>query len=60
VKGPTLKAIIEVKVVPDAIVYSDMLSSYKVLDVSSFKHFRIDHSKLSSDRKTTIPGQPQK
>ena len=44
VKGTTLKAIIDVKVVPDSIVYSDTLSSYNVLDVSSFKHYRINHS----------------
>jgi transposase len=45
-KGKTLKAIIEDKVVPDSIVYSDTFSSYNVLDVSSFKHFRINHSEL--------------
>jgi transposase len=43
-KGKTLKAIIEDKVVPDSIVYSDTFSSYNVLDVSSFKHYRINHS----------------
>jgi transposase len=41
VKGKTLKAIIETKIVPDSIVYSDTLSSYIVLDVSAFKHLRI-------------------
>src|SRR5882757_7423459 len=29
IRGPTLKAIIDVKVVPDSIVYSDTLNSYK-------------------------------
>ena len=56
VKGLTLKAIIDVKVVPDSIVYSDTLSSYNVLDVSSFKHYRINHSKLFSDQKNHING----
>lgn len=41
-KGPTPKAILDLKVVPDSIVYSDALSSYNVLDVSSFKHYRIN------------------
>src|SRR5665213_3484825 len=56
VKGPTLKAIIDTKVVPDSIVYSDTLSSYNVLDVSSFKHYRINHSRLFSDQKNHING----
>jgi transposase-like protein len=55
-KGKTLKAIIDTKVVPDSIVYSDTLSSYNVLDVSSFKHFRINHSKLFSNQKNHING----
>ena len=33
-KSETLKAIIDTKIVPDSIVYSDTLSSYNVLDVS--------------------------
>jgi transposase len=55
-KGKTLKAIIEDKVVPDSIVYSDTFSSYNVLDVSSFKHYRINHSELFSDHKNNING----
>jgi transposase len=55
-KGKTLKAIIEDKVVPDSIVYSDTFSSYNVLDVSSFKHYRINHSELFSDHKNHING----
>ena len=50
-KGKTLKAIIDTKVVPDSIVYSDTLSSYNVLDVSAFKHLRINHSELFADHK---------
>jgi transposase len=56
VKGRTLKAIIDVKIVPDSIVYSDTLSSYNVLDVATFKHLRINHSKLFSDQKNHING----
>ena len=56
VKGKTLKAIIDNKVVPDSIVYSDTLSSYNVLDVSAFKHLRINHSELFADRKNHING----
>ncbi len=55
-QGKTLKAIIEDKVVPDSIVYSDTFSSYNVLDVSSFKHYRINHSDLFADQKNHING----
>ena len=40
----TLYPIIEKKVVPDSIVYSDSWRGYNVLDISDFKHFRINHS----------------
>ena len=40
----TLYPIIAHKVVPDSIVYSDCWRGYNVLDVSEFKHFRINHS----------------
>ncbi|GHU84731.1 hypothetical protein AGMMS49941_03100 [Deferribacterales bacterium] len=30
---------------PDSIVYSDYYRSYNALDVSEFKHYRINHSK---------------
>lgn len=56
VKGPTLKAIIDQRIVPDSIVYSDTMSSYSVLDVASFKHFRINHSELFADQKNHING----
>ena len=46
----TLYPIIERKVIPDSIVYSDCWRRYNVLDVSKFKHFRINHSKLFADR----------
>jgi transposase len=55
-KGKTLKAIIDDRVVPDSIVYSDTFSSYNVLDVSEFKHYRINHSQLFADKKNHING----
>ena len=52
----TLMPIIERKVVPDSIVYSDGWKGYNVLDVSDFHHFRINHSELFADDQTHING----
>ena len=52
----TLYPIIEDKVIPDSIVYSDSWRGYNVLDVSQFKHFRINHSKLFADKQNHING----
>ena len=52
----TLIPIIERKVVPDSIVYSDCWRAYNVLDVSAFKHYRINHSVLFADKKNHING----
>ena len=52
----TLVPIIERKVVPDSIVYSDGWRGYNALDVSEFKHYRINHSKLFADKKNHING----
>ena len=52
----TLIPIIERKVIPDSIVYSDYWRGYNVLDVSEFKHFRINHSKLFADKGNHING----
>ena len=52
----TLLPIIERKVVPDSIVYTDCWRGYNVLDISEFKHYRINHSKLFSDKKNHING----
>ena len=54
--GSTLIPIIERKVVPDSIVYSDSWKGYNVLDVSEFKHYRINHSKLFADKQNHING----
>ncbi len=52
----TLIPIIKRKVIPDSIVYSDCWKAYNVLDVSDFKHFRINHSELFADKKNHING----
>ena len=52
----TLIPIIERKVIPDSIVYSDCWRGYNALDVSEFKHYRINHSKLFVDKKNNING----
>ena len=52
----TLIPIIERKVVPDSIVYSDYWRAYNVLDVSAFKHYRINHSKLFASKHNHING----
>jgi transposase len=55
-KGSTLKAIITSKIKPDSIVYTDSYRSYNVLDVSEFKHYRINHSELFADKHNHING----
>ena len=55
-KSGTLMPIIERKVIPDSIIYSDSWKGYNVLDVSDFKHCRINHSKLFADRYNHING----
>jgi transposase len=55
-KGKTLKAVMDEKIVTDSIVYSDTFSAYNVLDVSDFKHYRINHSELFADRQNPING----
>ena len=46
VKGGTILPIIRGHVTPDSIVYADSFNSYNTLDVSEFKHLRINHSEL--------------
>ncbi len=52
----TLIPIIERKIIPDSIVYSDCWRAYNVLDISDFKHYRINHSMLFADKKNHING----
>ena len=58
VKSRTLKPILERKIVPDSIVYSDTFSSYDVLDVAqSWRILRINHAKLfNSENRNHING----
>ena len=53
-KTETLIPIIEEKVTPDSIVYTDTFRSYNALDISDFHHRRIDHSKLFSQKQNHI------
>ena len=55
-KADTLLPIIRQKVKPDSIVYTDHWGSYNALDVSEFKHYRINHSQLFADRQNHING----
>jgi transposase len=43
-KRATLMPIIQKKITPDSVVYTDSYAVYDVLDVSGFHHYRIDHS----------------
>jgi len=45
----TLIPIIERKVLPDSIVYSDSWTAYNALDVSDFHHQRVNHSETYVD-----------
>ncbi len=55
-RSATLMPIIERKVIPDSIVYSDCWRGYNALDVSDFKHLRINHSKLFASARNHING----
>ncbi len=55
-KTSTLMPIIRRKIRPDSIIYSDCFQSYNALDVSEFKHFRINHSKLFANKTNHING----
>ena len=55
-KSDTLMPVIQKKIMPNNIVYTDSLSSYDKLDVSGFIHHRINHSKAFADRQNHING----
>lgn len=55
-QSDTLIPIIREKVTPDSIVYTDSFKSYNALDVSEFKHYRINHSELFADKHNHING----
>jgi len=48
--------IIRQKIEPDSIVYTDCWRGYNALDVSEFKHFRINHSTLFAEKHNHING----
>ena len=55
-RSTTLMRIMEQKIVPDSIVYTDSLQSYNVLDVSEFHHVRVNHSYLFAEGRNHING----
>ena len=55
-RADTLMGIMQHKIVPDSIVYTDAWRSYNALDVSEFRHYRINHSELFADRHNHING----
>ena len=55
-KTDTLLPIIGQKVKPDSIVYTDKFRSNNALDISEFKHYRINHSKLFANKYNHING----
>ena len=55
-KTETLLPIIQRKVEPDSIVYTDTFRSYDALDVSDFHHMRINHSELFANKHNHING----
>ena len=55
-KTRTLLPIIREKVKPDSVVYTDSFKGYNALDVSEFKHYRINHSELFADKQNHING----
>jgi transposase len=55
-KAAPLLPILKEGIVPDSIVYSDSLPSYNALDVSGFRHLRINHSKRFAAGKNHING----
>ena len=48
--------IIREKIEPDSIVYTDCWRVYNSLDVSEFKHFRINHSTLFAQKNNYMNG----
>ena len=55
-KTDTLMPIIRQKIEPDSIVYTDCWRAYNALDVSEFKHYRINHSQLFAKQHNHING----
>ena len=56
ISADTLTSIIKKQVRPDSIVYTDTFSSYNKLDISGFKHMRINHSEKFAEKNNHING----
>ena len=52
----TLMPIIRRKIEPDSIVDTDSYRAYNALDISEFKHYRINHSTVFADGRNHING----
>ena len=52
----TLLPIMRERVVPDSLIYSDTYPSYDVLDVSEFRHERINHKEAFAKKRNHING----
>ena len=55
-RSQTLVGIIRDRIQPDSVVYTDSYRSYDVLDVSEFRHERINHQHAYVDRANHING----
>ena len=52
----TLLGIVEKKIKPDSIVYTDSYAAYNKLSINGYKHFRVNHSKEFARGKNHING----
>jgi transposase len=48
--------IIDQKICPVSIVYTDCRTAYNAIDVTKFHHYRINHSELFADQHNDING----
>ena len=55
-KSPTLLGIIRQRIRPESVVYTGSLGSYNVLDVSDFRHQRINHAEAFASARNHING----
>ena len=56
VQRDTLLPIIQARIKPDSVVYTDSYAAYDVLDVSEFRHVRINHTERFVDGGNHING----
>ena len=52
----TLLPIMQARIRPDSLVYTDAFGVYDMLDVSGFRHKRVNHSKRFAKGRTHING----